>query len=268
MGKLDGQVAIVTGAARGIGRAYALRLAALGADVVIADLNLSGAAKIGEALTAESVMAEVEALGRRAIGVEGDLRDPAAVDDLFARTDAAFGRLDILVNNAGVAMARGSGHLPSDTTPEAFAYLIDANLKSTMLCSQAAIAPMRQQGGGVIVNISSQTGISVLPDGMLAAYGAAKAGIAHLTRSFAAALGPSGIRVNAIAPGIVQSARMAKIDPATKLGGDSDREAIALRRFGTTEDMAGVLEFLVTDLSAYVTGQVISACGGRVLHAH
>ncbi|MEQ8365778.1 MAG: SDR family NAD(P)-dependent oxidoreductase [Roseicyclus sp.] len=268
MGQLDGQVAIVTGAARGIGRAYALRLARLGADVVIADLNLQAAAKIGEKLTAESVMAEIEALGRRSIGVEGDLRNPEAVERLFAQTEAAFGRLDILVNNAGVAMARGSGHLSSDTTPDGFDYLIDANLKSTMMCSQAAIPLMKRQGHGVIVNVSSQTGISLLPDGMLAVYGATKAGIAYLTRTFAAELGPHGIRVNAIAPGIIQTARMSMIDPATKLGGEDDRQAIALRRFGTTEDMAGVLEFLVTDLSAYVSGQIISACGGRVLHAY
>ena len=146
-GQLSGKVAIVTGAARGIGRAYALRLAALGADVVIADLNLQGAAKVGEVLTAETVTAEIEALGRRSIGVEADLRDPAAVTRLFDET-TAFGRLDILVNNAGVAVARGSGHLPADTTPEAFDYLIAANLKSTLMCSQHAARLMTPQGSG------------------------------------------------------------------------------------------------------------------------
>src|SRR5690606_10046578 len=100
-------------------------LAKLGADVVIADLNLNAAARVGEELTAESVMAEVEALGRRSLGVEGDVRDPDAVKRLFAETLAAFGRIDILVNNAGVAVARGSGTLATETTPDGFDYLID-----------------------------------------------------------------------------------------------------------------------------------------------
>ncbi len=264
--KLLGKVAIVTGAARGIGRAYALRLARLGADVVISDVNLQGAARIGEELTADSVMAEIEALGRRSIGIEGDLREPAVVDRLAAETLSAFGRIDILVNNAGVAVARNSGAHASDTTPEAFDYLIDANLKTAFLCSRAVVPAMKAQGGGVIVNISSQTGIALLEDGNLAVYGAAKAGVAYLTRALAAELGPFGIRANAIAPGIVQTARLKKLDPSMGVGTDAQLNAIALRRFAEPEDMANVLEFLATDLSGYVTGQVISACGGVVMH--
>ncbi|SEJ82661.1 3-oxoacyl-[acyl-carrier-protein] reductase FabG [Marinovum algicola] len=264
--RLAGKTAIVTGAARGIGRAYALRLAKLGADVVIADLNLQGAARIGEELGAESVMAEIEALGCRSIGVQGDLRNPEAVAGLVAETMAAFGRIDILVNNAGVAVARGSGTLSTDTTPEAFDYLIAANLKSTQMCCAAVAPVMKQQKSGVIVNISSQTGISLLEHGNLAIYGAAKAGVAYLTRTLAAELGPDGIRVNAIAPGIIETARLKKLDPSMGVGTPEQLNAIALRRFGQTEDMANVLEFLATDLSGYVSGQVISACGGAVLH--
>jgi 3-oxoacyl-[acyl-carrier protein] reductase len=266
MGKLDGKVAIVTGAARGIGRAYALRCAALGADVVISDLNLAGAAKIGEALTAESVMAEVEALGRRSIGVEGNLMDPDTVTRLFDETMAAFGRVDILVNNAGVAVARDSGTHASDTTPAAFDYLIGANLKTAQMCSAAAARIMKAQMTGVIVNISSQTGVDLLDDGNLAVYGAAKAGVSYLTRCLAAELGPHGIRVNAIAPGIVKTARLGMLDPSMGVGTEDQVNAIALRRFAEPEDMANVMEFLVTDLSGYVTGQVISACGGVVMH--
>ena len=266
MAALTGKVAIVTGAARGLGRAYALRLAKLGADVVIADLNLNAAARVGEELTAESVMAEVEALGRRSLGVEGDVRDPDAVKRLFAETLAAFGRIDILVNNAGVAVARGSGTLATETTPDGFDYLIDVNLKSVQLCCAAAAPAMKAQGSGVIVNISSQTGISLLEGGNLAVYGAAKAGVAYLTRTLAAELGPHGIRVNAIAPGIVETERLKRLDPSMGVGTPAQRQAIALRRFGRTDELANALEFLATDLSSYVTGQVISVCGGAVLH--
>lgn len=263
---LLGKVAIVTGAARGIGRAYALRLAKLGADVVVSDLNLAGAAKIGETLTAESVMAEVEVLGRRAIGVEANLIDRKAAEDLAAQTLSAFGRIDVLVNNAGVAVARGSGTHASDTTSEAFDYLIDANLKTAQNCCAAVAPAMTAGGGGAIVNISSQTGVAMLDDGNLAVYGAAKAGVAYLTRCLAAELGPHGIRVNAIAPGIVMTERLRQLDPSMGVGTDEQLNTIPLRRFATTEDMANVMEFLTTDLSSYVTGQVISACGGVVLH--
>lgn len=266
MAALTGKVAVVTGAARGLGRAYALRLAKLGADVVIADLNLNAAARVGEELTAESVMAEVEALGRRSLGIEGDVRDPDAVKRLFAETLAAFGRVDILVNNAGVAVARGSGTLATETTPDGFDYLIDVNLKSVQLCCAAAAPAMKAQGSGVIVNISSQTGISLLEGGNLAVYGAAKAGVAYLTRTLAAELGPHGIRVNAIAPGIVETERLKRLDPSMGVGTPAQRQAIALRRFGRTDELANALEFLATDLSSYVTGQVISVCGGAVLH--
>ncbi|BCH23428.1 3-ketoacyl-ACP reductase [Mesorhizobium sp. L-8-10] len=266
MGALSGKVAIVTGAARGLGRAYALRLAKLGANVVISDLNLGAAARIGEKLTAESVMAEAEAFGVKALDFEGDMRDPSAVRGLVDRTLEVFGRIDILVNNAGVAVARGSGTLATETTSEAFDYLIGVNLKSTQLCCAAVAPTMKAQRGGVIVNISSQTGISLLEGGNLAVYGAAKAGVAYLTRTLAAELGPHGIRVNAIAPGIVETERLKRLDPAMGVGTPQQIEAIALKRFGRTEDLANVLEFLTTDLSGYVTGQVISVCGGAVLH--
>jgi 3-oxoacyl-[acyl-carrier protein] reductase len=266
MGALTGKVAIITGAARGLGRAYALRLAQLGADVVICDVNLAGAARIGEQLTAESVMAEAEALGVRAIGVEGDLREARTATLLADRTLEAFGRIDILVNNAGVAVARGSGTLATETTPDGFDYLVDVNLKSVQLCCAAVAPMMKQQRSGVIVNISSQTGISVFEGGNLAVYGAAKAGVAYLTRTLAAELGPYGIRVNAIAPGIVETERVKRLDPSMGVGTPKQLEAIALKRFGSTEDLANVVEFLTTDLSGYVSGQVISVCGGAVLH--
>lgn len=265
-GPLEGRTAIVTGAARGLGRAYAHRLARLGADVVVADRNLDGARRIGEALTADSVMAELEARGVRSLGFEGDLRDPETVGRLVQEALAGFGRIDVLVNNAGAAVARNSGTHATDTTPAAFDDLIAVNLKTVQLCCAAVAPVMKAQGRGVIVNIASQTGISLLEGGNLAVYGAAKAGVAYLTRTLAAELGPFGVRVNAISPGIVETQRLRQLDPSMGIGTPQQRDAIALRRFGTVEDLANVVEFLATDLSGYVTGQVISVCGGAVLH--
>ncbi|MFP1644713.1 SDR family NAD(P)-dependent oxidoreductase [Pontitalea aquivivens] len=262
---LLGQTAIVTGAARGIGRAYALHLARLGADVVVSDINMQGAAKIGEELTAETVMAEIEALGRRALGVEGDLRKPETVERLFRETMETFGRVDILVNNAGAGVYRDSGPLPTQTTQAGFDFLIDVNLRSCVMCCQAAAPIMAAQGSGVIVNISSQTALEPLKGGSMAVYGAAKSAVNTYTRNLAAELGPKGIRVNAISPGITLTARLQALDPENGVGTPGQLEAIALRRFAVPQDMANVLEFLVTDLSSYVTGQVISVCGGAVL---
>lgn len=263
---LTGKVAIVTGAARGLGRAYALRLAQLGADVVIADLKLDGARDWNEQLSAESVPAEIEAMGRRSIGVEGDLSKPADVERLFAETMKAFGQLDILVNNAGGAIARESGPLATQTSMADYDLLMDVNLRSCLLCCQAAAPLMKKSGGGSIVNVTSQTGVSILPGGMLAVYGAAKAAVAMLTRNLASELGPDGIRVNAISPGIIMTARVAAQAAARGIGTNSQAESLPLRRLGTVEDCAGVVEFLATDLSQYVTGQVICADGGAVLN--
>ena len=263
---LKGRAAIVTGAARGLGRAYALRLAKLGADVAIADLNLAGARDWGEQLTAESVPAEIEAMGRRSIGVEGNMARQDDVARLFAAAIDAFGRVDILVNNAGGAIARDSGPLATETSQSDYELLMDANFRSCLLCCQAAAPIMKGQHSGVIVNITSQTGVSILPGGVLAVYGAAKAAVAMLTRNLAAELGPHGIRVNAIAPGIIMTARVAAQAAARGIGTNSQAESLPLRRLGTVEDCAGVVEFLATDLSQYVTGQVICADGGAVLN--
>jgi NAD(P)-dependent dehydrogenase (short-subunit alcohol dehydrogenase family) len=262
---LAGKAALVTGAARGLGRAYALRLARLGADVAVVDLDLKGAASYGEELSAASVPAEIEALGRRSIGIQTDLARNDQATAAVGQTIAHFGRLDILVNNAGGAITPAERSHPSEATEEDTRLLFDVNFMSTQFCCKAAIPAMKRQGGGVIVNISSQSGISTYKGGMIAAYAASKAAVAQYTRYLAAEVGPHGIRANCISPGVIMTARVAQAARERGIGTADELQHIPLRRFGEVEDCAGALEFLVTDLSRYVTGQVISVCGGAVL---
>ena len=262
---LSGKVAIVTGAARGLGRAYALRLARLGADVAVVDIDLRGAAKFGETLNASTVPAEIEALGRKSIGIEADLASRAAVNDAVARVRDTLGRIDILVNNAGGAITPVERSKPSIVPDEDIRLTFDANLMSTIYCCQAVVPLMKGQKSGVIVNTASTAARVIAPGGGLSHYGVAKAAVSHYTRDLAAELGPFGIRVNAIAPGVMLTARIKALAEQRGIGTASEAERIPLRRLGEPEDCAGVIEFLVTDLSRYVTGQCISVCGGAAL---
>lgn len=262
--KLRGKVALVTGGARGLGRAYVLHLARLGADVVINDIDLAAAQEYNEALTAPTVMEEVEALDCRSLGVEADVTVKAQVESMVEQTLATFGRLDILVNNAG-GMLRPPPQTSAATAPEDhYRYIMDINLTSTIFCCQAASRPMMAAGSGKIVNVASQAGLWSGRNGNGMAYKVAKAGVVHYTRVLAAELGPHNIGVNCIAPGWILSSRA--------LAGGRDSEAtrarllpdIPLGRLGMPEDCARVVEFLVTDLSDYVTGQCIPVDGGYV----
>lgn len=262
---LEGKIAIVTGGGRGLGRAYALRLAKLGADVVIVDRDLNGAAIYGEELSAASVREEVIALGRRSIEVQTDLTQRSGADEVIKETMSTFGHVDIIVNNVGgliTPMERSQGSL---TPEEDIRVLLNVNLMTAIHCCQAVIPAMKQQQSGVIINISTAAARSVSQDGRMAMYGAAKAAVVHYTRSLAGELGPFGIRANCLAPGIILTGRIKQQAQARGLGTAADVERIPLRRLGETEDCAGVVEFLATDLSRYVTGQCISVCGGAVL---
>jgi NAD(P)-dependent dehydrogenase (short-subunit alcohol dehydrogenase family) len=263
--KLRGKTAIVTGAARGLGRAYALRLASLGADVVVADINLDAAAEFGEQLDAPSVVGEIERLGRRGLGVQCDLTQRSAADGLMAAAMEAFGRVDILVNNAGGGVTPVGRSKASESPDEDIRLLLDLNFLSTVYCCQAAAAVMKQQGSGIIVNISSETAFTVFNQGVQSIYASAKAAVTQYTRYLAAELGPMGIRANCLSPGVVLTSRVVAQAAARGIGTDEAAARIPMRRFAKVEDCAGVLEFLVTDLSQYVTGQVISVCGGAVL---
>lgn len=272
--RLHGKVAVVTGGARGLGRGYALRLAGLGADIAIIDRNLK-AADVYEferaALTAPTVMAECEAMGVRAIGLEADLtrREAAtqAIDEIVRR----LGRIDIAVCNAGggtVAFADerpatpGANEIrdtvttgtPADCPEEMLTRVLDINIKTTMYTCMAVAAHMKRQRSGKIVTVSSTAGVDAR--GSYHPYGTAKAAIIHYTRALAQELGPFNINVNAIAPGIIRTGRL----------GDRSHMAgeIPLRREGTIEDCAKVVEFLATDLSDYVTGRTIIIDGGML----
>lgn len=264
--KLAGKVALVTGAARGLGRAYALHLARLGADVVINDINLRGAQVYNEALTgdAQTVGEEIRALGRRSIDIAADVTDPQACNAMVAQIVEAFGRVDILVTNAGGQLAPNERSYAGTMPPEDLKLIMDINLLGTIYCCQAVAPIMKEQRSGKIVTVGSQAGLRAggESNGFFAHYGVAKAGIHQYTRHLAAEMGPFGVNVNCIAPGMILSSR------AIAGGRNSDETRanveprIALRRMGWPEDCAKVVEFLVTDLSDYVTGQVIVIDGG------
>lgn len=267
--KLAGKVALVTGGARGLGRAYVLRLADLGAHVVINDIRLDAFREFDEDIEGASVMEEVEQRGVRALGIEGDVTDRGQVQSMIQQTLETFGRLDILVNNAGGALRpiEPFERSAASTMPEDdFRFLMDVNLTSTVFCCQAASIPMKAQRGGKIINVSSQAGLRGNMTGGMAAYCVSKAAIVEYTRLLAGELGPHNINVNCIAPGLILTSR-ANAQFGRHLPENQAKAAanIPLRRVGLPEDCAKVVEFLATDLSDYVTGQCIPICGGMVL---
>lgn len=263
--RLEGKRAVVTGAARGLGRAYALRLASLGADVAVVDIDLNAAAEFNEALSAPTVPDEIRAMGRRSIGIQGDLTKRQDVERVFAEAMAAFGRIDVLVNNAGGAITPIERSTASVAPDEDIEKNLDVNLRTAMYCCQTVAPIMKAQGGGVIVNVATMAALTVIGRGLLSHYGVAKAAVVQYTRYLAAELGPDGIRANCISPGPIQTSRVVAQAAARGIVRPDDARRIPLRRLGTTEDCANVLEFLATDLSSYVTGQCISVCGGSVL---
>jgi 3-oxoacyl-[acyl-carrier protein] reductase len=251
-----------------------LRLAGLGADIAIIDRNLQ-AAEVYEferaALTAATVMAECETKGVRALGIEADLTSRAAATSAIDDIVRQLGRIDIAVCNAGGGTvvfaderlsspgANETGDAvtsgtPSDCPEEMLTRVLDINLKTTMYTCMAVAPHMKRQGGGKIITVSSTAGVDAR--GTYHPYGMAKAAIIHYTRSLAQELGPFNINVNAIAPGIIRTGRL----------GDRSHMAsmTALRREGTIEDCAKVVEFFATDLSDYVTGRTIIIDGGLV----
>jgi 3-oxoacyl-[acyl-carrier protein] reductase len=264
MGKLDEKVAIVTGGARGLGRAYARRLAGLGARVVVCDLNLKSYEEFeGEAraMTADTTVEEIKAGGGDSLGFEFDIADRDAVFAMVDEVNRAWGRVDILVANAG-----GGRGTPRDTTatlvpPDLLALVTGMNFFGTVHSCSAVAPVMKAQRSGKIVTVASYAGLVAGIGGGYAHYGANKAAIAHYTRYLAQELGPYGINANCIAPGVIETARIVQLVGA-RPGSSEGNPEIALRRNGQPEDCAKVVEFLCTDLSDYVTGAVIPVDGG------
>ncbi|MCL6518832.1 MAG: 3-oxoacyl-[acyl-carrier-protein] reductase [Armatimonadetes bacterium] len=248
--KLEGKVAIVTGAGRegkGIGRSIALALAREGADIVIADY-------VAEA--AEAVAEEVRSFGRRAVAVRANVANPADAEAIVQKALDEFGKIDILVNNAGITRDA----LMIKMSEEDWDLVINTNLKGTFNCTKAVIRPMLKQRSGKIVNVASVMGI--IGNIGQANYSASKAGIIGLTKTTARELGSRGINVNAVAPGFIQTAMTDELPEDIR---ENISKQIPLQRLGTPDDVAGLIVFLCSEDSSYITGQVINVDGGMVM---
>jgi 3-oxoacyl-[acyl-carrier protein] reductase len=262
MGKLDGKVAIVTGGARGLGRAYAHRLAGLGAKVAVTDLNLKSFeefASEARSMTGSSTVDEIISGGSEAMGFEFDIGDRDAVFDMAAEVEKAWGRIDVLVANAGGGRGTPAETAASVIPPDLLELVTRMNFFGTVHSCSAVAPVMKAQKSGKIITIASYAGIGCGGgNGNYAHYGANKAAIIHYTRYLAQELGPFGINANCLAPGLIATGRVAEF-----VGGKiTSAMPIALRRPGLVEDCAKVLDFLATDLSDYVTGVLLPVDGG------
>ncbi len=252
---LEGKRAIVTGGSRGIGRAISLELARQGSDVVI---NYFGAADqdVSHERAAQEIVAEIEALGRRALAIEGDIADPAVSKALVEAAVESFGGVDILSSNAGICPF----HSFLDMPPELLQTVIGVNLSGAFYITQATANRMKDQGtGGAIVATSS---ISALVGGaMQSHYTPTKAGVHSLMQSVAIALGPYGIRCNSVMPGAIAT-DINKDDWSDPVKRAYLNGRIPLGRFGEPADVANVVAFLASDMAAYVTGASLLVDGG------
>lgn len=239
------KVAIVTGGSRGIGRAIVLMLAREGADVAFTYLN--------SAKAAEELKVEVERAGRRALALQIDVRDFTKAKELIERAKEAFGRLDILINNAGVTKDKALMMM----SQEEWRDVIDTNLSGVFNVTRQIIITFLKQKKGDIVNISSVSGIAGL--GRQTNYAASKAGIIGFTKSLAKEAAPYNIRVNAVAPGFIETDMIAGLREDYK---EKLKSQIPLSRFGSADDVAGAVKFLLSEAAGFITGQTIVIDGG------
>lgn len=242
---LEGKVALITGAGRGIGKAVAMRFAEQGADIAFTDLELSE--------TVLATKAELEQFGVRVQAYDSNAADFEQSHAVVEQIMADFGRIDILVNNAGIT----KDGLMLRMTEAQWDAVINVNLKSAFNFVHAVTPIMARQRGGSIINMSSVVGVS--GNAGQCNYSASKAGMIGLAKSIAKEMGSRGIRANCIAPGFIITEMTGKLSDEVR---EQWAKAIPLRRGGTPEDVANVALFLASDLSSYVSGQVIHCCGG------
>jgi 3-oxoacyl-[acyl-carrier protein] reductase len=245
--QLDGQVAIVTGASRGIGRAVAIALASEGAKVVVNYASSSQAA--------DAVVAEIQGMGSEAIAVQADVGQTDQVDALFNAVMEQWGRIDVLVNNAGIARDT----LLIRMKLEDWQAVVDLNLTGVFLCTKAASKVMLKQRSGRIINVTSVVG--EIGNAGQGNYSASKAGVIGFTKSIAKEVASRGITVNAVAPGFITTDMTADLKV-----GEEILKMIPLGRYGQPEEVAGLIRFLAADAAAaYITGQVMNVDGGMVM---
>jgi 3-oxoacyl-[acyl-carrier protein] reductase len=245
MGLLDGKVALITGAARGIGKAIALKYASEGADIAFTYITANEA-------VVKDLTDEISAFGVKVRAYQANAADFDLAQDLVGEIHKEFGHIDILVNNAGVAKDGLLMRMSEDQWDE----VLNTNLKSAFNYTRACTSIMARQRSGSVINLSSVVGVS--GNAGQCNYSASKAGLIGLSKSIAKEMGPRGIRANCIAPGFIMT------DMTSMLSETMHEEwvkTIPLRRSGTTEDVANVALFLASDLSSYVSGQVINCCG-------
>jgi len=245
MGLLDGKTALITGASRGIGRAIATELASQGANIAFTDLNRDE--------NMESLEKEVSAMGHRIKGFASDASAMESCEEMVNEVMKEFERIDILVNNAGITR----DNLLLRMTETDWDVVIKVNLKSVFNMTKSVQRIMLKQRQGSIINMSSVVGVG--GNAGQSNYSASKAGLIGFTKSIAQELGSRNVRCNAIAPGFIETEMTKKLPQEVREGW---AEKIPLRRGGTPEDVARVTLFLASDLSSYVTGQVLSVCGG------
>ncbi len=245
---LAGQVGIVTGGGQGLGKAFCRAFAEAGADIAVAEFNKK---------TGPNTVEEIQALGRRSLFIETDVRKKASVEAMVAKTVAEFGKLDFIMNNAGIVVWKEA----EEVSEEEWQDVIDVNLTGVFYCCQAAAKQMIKQGGGRIINIASMSGLIINQPQNQASYNSSKAAVMHLTKSLAVEWAKYNIRVNSISPGYMEGPLAAPLlkDPNY---GPKWMDATPMRRPGKPEELCSVAVLLASEASSYMTGSNVVIDGG------